>query len=67
MSRRKKKETTSSQAKALGFTPLTGIFGAAGIAVVALGYLLLSRGDITAAPLLLVLGYLVLLPAALVK
>jgi hypothetical protein len=36
-----------------------------GIAVLAAGYLLLSKGDITAAPILLVLGYVVLVPASL--
>ncbi len=36
-----------------------------GIAVLAVGYVLLSKGDITAAPILLVLGYVVLVPASL--
>ena len=36
-----------------------------GIAVLAGGYVLLSKGDITAAPILLVLGYVVLVPASL--
>ena len=43
-----------------------GILGVAGVLTVALGYLLLSQGSITAAPLLLVLGYLVLLPLAII-
>lgn len=37
---------------------------AAAVAIV-VGYLLLDRGSITAAPLLLVLGYVVLIPAGL--
>lgn len=38
----------------------------AGLAAVALGYVLLSQGDITAAPLLLVAGYCVLIPLAFI-
>ncbi|MFQ5888446.1 MAG: hypothetical protein ACE5JR_00185 [Gemmatimonadota bacterium] len=37
----------------------------AAVVVIAAGYLLLDRGSITAAPILLVLGYAVLLPAGL--
>jgi len=40
------------------------LFGAA-IVVIVLGYILLDHGSITAAPLLLVLGYVVLIPAGL--
>lgn len=36
-----------------------------GIAVIAIGYVSLSRGSITLAPVLLVLGYCVLIPASL--
>ena len=58
---------TGGSAKApLRFSTVNGILGAAGILTVALGYLLLSNGSITAAPLLLVLGYLVLLPLAII-
>jgi hypothetical protein len=39
---------------------------AAGLGAVVLGYLLLSRGDVTAAPLLLVAGYCVLVPLAFI-
>jgi hypothetical protein len=37
------------------------IFGAAAVVILA-GYLALSRGSITLAPILLLLGYLVLIP-----
>ncbi len=37
----------------------------AGVVVVLFGYVLLNRGSVTAAPVLLVLGYLVLIPAGL--
>jgi hypothetical protein len=40
------------------------LFGAAVLVIVA-GYVLLSRGSITLAPILLVLGYVVLFPAAI--
>ncbi len=40
-------------------------FGVA-ILVIAVGYILLGQGSITAAPILLVLGYCVLIPVALV-
>lgn len=50
----------------LRFSRKNGILGLAGLLVVVLGYALLAQGSITAAPLLLVLGYLVLLPLALV-
>lgn len=50
----------------LRFTRVNGVLGAAGLAAVVLGYVLLAQGSITAAPLLLVLGYVVLLPLALI-
>ena len=37
-----------------------------GLGAIVLGFLLLSRGDITLAPILLVVGYIVLIPWALV-
>jgi hypothetical protein len=37
-----------------------------GVAVLVVGYLALSRGSITLAPVLLVLGYCVFIPASLV-
>lgn len=49
------------------FTKTNGILLASGLLSLVLGYWLLSRGDITAAPLLLVLGYAVLLPLAIIR
>ena len=47
------------------FKPLNyALFGGA-IAAILLGYILLDRGSVTAAPILLVVGYIVLIPAAL--
>jgi hypothetical protein len=52
---------------ALQFTAVNGILAGAGVGTVALGYYLLGQGSITAAPLLLVLGYVVLLPLAIIR
>ena len=52
---------------ALKFTKVNAILGVAGIACLALGYGLLAQGSITAAPLLLVLAYVVLIPMAIIK
>jgi hypothetical protein len=38
----------------------------AGIVIIAVGYFLLGRGSITAAPLLLVLGYCVVVPLSII-
>ena len=62
------KKTTKGTASApLQFTAENGVLGAAGIVCLALGYWLLAQGSITAAPLLLVLAYVVLLPLAIIK
>ncbi|HMB71637.1 MAG TPA: hypothetical protein VKU85_20165 [bacterium] len=42
-----------------------GLFGA-GLGAVVLGYVLLSQGSVTAAPVLLVAGYCVLIPLAFI-
>ncbi len=52
---------------ALKFTRVNALLGAAGLLAVTLGYWLLAQGSITAAPLLLVLGYVVLLPMAIIR
>lgn len=51
----------------LRFTPVNAALGAAGLASLVAGYWLLSQGSVTAAPLLLVLGYVVLLPLAIIR
>jgi hypothetical protein len=50
----------------LHFSAVNLVLGLAGAAALAVGYWLLAAGSITAAPLLLVLGYVVLLPLALI-
>jgi hypothetical protein len=55
-------ETRSS----LRFSAINAILLLAGLASIGAGYSLLSRGSIVAAPLLLVLGYAVLIPLAII-
>jgi hypothetical protein len=50
----------------LRFSRVNLILGAAGLVALALGYVLLAQGSITAAPLLLVLGYVFLVPLAII-
>jgi hypothetical protein len=54
-------------APALRFTGENAVLGAAGVLCLALGYWLLARGSITAAPILLVVAYVVLLPLAIIR
>lgn len=56
-----------SQPAALRFTKVNAILGGAGLLILTLGYWLLAQGSITAAPLLLVLAYVVLLPLAIIR
>jgi len=56
-----------AQPAALKFTKVNAMLGAGGVACLTLGYWLLAQGSITAAPLLLVLAYVVLLPMAIIK
>lgn len=60
------KKTGGEQKTPLQFSAINGVLGLAGILTVALGYFLLSTGSITLAPVLLVLGYVVLLPLAII-
>jgi hypothetical protein len=59
-------DTEGGSKAPLQFSAINGILGISGVLTVALGYFLLSQGSITAAPLLLVLGYVVLLPLAII-
>jgi len=49
-----------------GFARINIALLAAGVVAVILGYLLLNAGSTTAAPLLLIAGYAVLIPAGLI-
>jgi len=59
--RRKKKKGENG----LGFTRLNYVLMAVGLALLVIGYIFLAVGDITVAPILLVLGYCVVIPAAI--
>jgi len=52
----------------LGFSwgPLNGALLGLGVVDLAIGYFALAKGSLTLAPVLLVLGYLVLIPASIV-
>jgi hypothetical protein len=67
MATKTKKKDEPVEAPALRFTAQNAVLGAAGMVCLALGYWLLARGSITAAPILLVLAYVVLLPLAIIK
>jgi len=53
-------------ARPLRFSRINLVLAAAGVVAIALGYWLLADGSITAAPLLLVLGYVILMPLAII-
>lgn len=58
--------TGAVASQALRFSTVNAVVGAAALAAIGLGFFLLAQGSITAAPLLLVLGYVVLIPLALI-
>ncbi|HSM03706.1 MAG TPA: hypothetical protein VK858_03760 [Longimicrobiales bacterium] len=62
-SSKKHDEATGS----LRFSPVNALLGLAGLGCLVAGYWMLSNGSITAAPILLVLAYVVLLPLAIIK
>jgi hypothetical protein len=70
--KRPRKQTRAAQARAerRGGSFLLGqknvLLLMAGIIIIVIGYLLLGRGSITAAPLLLVLGYCVVVPLSII-
>ncbi|MGH7543067.1 MAG: hypothetical protein ACREK7_03940 [Gemmatimonadota bacterium] len=51
----------------LSFSRINAILLGSAAAGIGLGYLLLARGSMTLAPILLVLGYCVLLPIGIIK
>ncbi len=61
------KKSAAESAPRLQFGKESALLGLAGLICLALGYWLLARGSITAAPLLLVLAYVVLLPLAIIR
>ena len=63
MAKRKKK---AAPEPSLRFSRVNLWFALGGLAAIALGYFVLGRGSITLAPVLLVVGYVVLLPLAII-
>jgi hypothetical protein len=65
----KKPETSRSSGKkiseSLGFGRVNYYLMAIGLAFIVIGYIALASGSITLAPILLVLGYCVILPTAI--
>lgn len=51
---------------ALRFSAINAVLLAAGFASITLGYVLLAKGSNVAAPLLIVLGYAVLIPLGII-
>lgn len=64
-SRSDREGATFERPRFLGLHVMNWTLLIAGVVAVLFGYVLLNRGSVTAAPLLLVSGYLVLIPAAL--
>lgn len=60
------RKKSGSEGGWLGLGPLNYALFAAAVVAVVLGYVLLDRGSVTAAPMLLVLGYAILFPAGLI-
>lgn len=66
MTQRKRKQPTTRPAS-LRWTPVNyGLMGA-GLASLAGGFVLLANGSTVAAPLLLTLGYVVLIPLGIIR
>ena len=63
---KKTNPTETGQRAALHYTRVNALLAAGGLVTLTVGYWLLAQGSITAAPLLLVLAYVVLLPLAII-
>ena len=67
MANRKRQPARVEDHASVRFSPINGILIGAGLVSVTIGFLLLANGSTVAAPLLLVLGYAVLIPVGIVK
>jgi len=61
----KKKKAAPVEEMRWPFGPKNYLYFAIALVVIVVGYILLGQGDITLAPILLVLGYCVLIPVAI--
>lgn len=59
--------TAGKTSASLRFSGINALLVGAGLVSVALGFYMLSEGSTVAAPLLLVLGYAVLIPVGIIK
>ena len=66
MPRTATKATVNAEKSALKFSAINAILLLAGLLAIGAGYVLLARGSTVAAPLLLVLGYAVLVPLGII-
>ena len=64
---RKNRRAGAAHPASLKFTEVNAVLAVLGLVCLTVGYWLLARGSITAAPLLLVLAYVVLLPMAIIR
>jgi hypothetical protein len=67
MARTKRISATPESHASLKFSTINGVLLALGLAAIVAGYVLLAGGSVVGAPLLLVLGYVVLIPLGIIK
>lgn len=65
-SNRRKSAVAAEPHASLKFSAINGVLLVLGLAAITLGYVLLAGGSTVGAPLLLVLGYAVLVPLAII-
>lgn len=63
---KQKRKEKKARRNAFSFGQTNVLLMLIGLAVIVVGYMLLGKGSITAAPILLVLGYCVIVPLAIV-
>ncbi|HSH46311.1 MAG TPA: hypothetical protein VK966_10670 [Longimicrobiales bacterium] len=63
----KNQKQKGGSSRSLRWTPVNFGFMGAGIASLAVGFFLLAGGSTVAAPLLLALGYVVLIPVGIIR
>jgi hypothetical protein len=63
----KPRNTAATAPNSLRFSPINAVLLAAGLLSITVGYVLLARGSTVGAPLLLVLGYAVLIPLGIIR
>jgi hypothetical protein len=66
MARKTRNAATAADRVSLRFSAINGILLAAAAASIVIGYALLAQGSNVAAPLLIVLGYAVLIPLGII-